>query len=144
MSFTVRRQVKRERSELKQRVGLQLQLKAKSLPRKPLALQLLWSPKVVFRPKVIPRQENQSSGPHRHRHSPPGSGGAEDYNWWDPKQVVSCAFHHLCCLPLEQLEQSLPIALVNCLQKSQRLLGPIGLSTQRTNESGGVVSRSRW
>ena len=58
----------------------------------------------------------------------------------DPKQVVSCAFHHLYCLPLEQLEQSLPIALVNCLQKSQRVLGPIGLSTQRTNESGGVVS----
>ena len=35
--------------------------------------------------------------------APPGSGGAEGYNWVNPKQVVSRAFHHLCCLPLEQL-----------------------------------------
>ena len=62
-------------------------------------MQLLWSPKVVFRPKVAPRQEHQSSGPDTQTHSsPPGSGGAEVYNWWDPKQVVSCAFHHLGCL----------------------------------------------
>ena len=80
---------------------------------------------------TAPRQETQSSDQHS---SPPGSGGAEVYNWWIRKQVVSCAFHHLCCLPLEQLEQqSLPIANSQLLAKESKIARPNWIEHTKDN-----------